>query len=91
MTKADLINEIAITTGYDKVTINNVVEASMNCIKKSIVEGENVFLRGFGTYHTKMRKEKVARNIGKHISVVVPEHRIVAFKPAASFAQEVRK
>jgi DNA-binding protein HU-beta len=91
MTKADLVNEIAIATGYDKVTINVIVEASMKSIKKSLIKGESVFLRGFGTYLTKTRKEKVARNIGKHISVVVPEHRVVAFKPAASFAQEVRQ
>jgi len=90
MTKADLINAIAISTGYDKMTITVVVEAQMASIKKSLLKGENVYLRGFGTFLTKKRKEKVARNIVKHTSVVVPEHRVASFKPAASFAQEIR-
>ena len=89
MTKADLINAIAISTGYDKMTITVVVEAQMASIKKSLLKGENVYLRGFGTFLTKKRKEKVARNIVKHTSVVVPEHRVASFKPAASFAQEI--
>ena len=90
MTKADLINAIAIATGYDKLTITVVVEAHMASIKKSLLNGENVYLRGFGTFLTKKRKEKVARNIVRHTSVVVPEHRVAAFKPAASFAKELR-
>ena len=90
MTKADLINAIAIATGYDKLTITVVVEAQMASIKKSLLNGENVYLRGFGTFLTKKRKEKVARNIVRHTSVVVPEHRVAAFKPAASFAKELR-
>jgi len=91
MTKAELINDIAIATGYDKTTISVVVEAFMESVKKNLVDGENVYLRGFGSFTTKTRKEKVARNIGKHMSVIVPAHRVVAFKPAAELADDVRK
>ena len=91
MTKAELINDIAIATGYDKTTISVVVEAFMESVKKNLVDGENVYLRGFGSFITKTRKEKVARNIGKHMSVIVPSHRVVAFKPAAELADDVRK
>ena len=90
MTKAELVNELAITTGYDKTTIGVIVEAFMSGVKKNLVEGENIYLRGFGTFTTRKRKEKVARNIGKHMTVVVPEHRVAIFKPAAQFAAEVR-
>lgn len=86
MTKAELVNEIAIQTGYDKTTIMNVVEAAMTNIKKTVASGEAVYLRGFGSFSTKTRAAKVARNITKNESILVPEHKIPAFKPADSFA-----
>lgn len=86
MTKAELVNEIALQTGYDRTTIMNVVEASMEQIKKAVAGGENVYLRGFGSFITKTRKQKVARNITKNMSIVVPEHKIPAFKPSDAFA-----
>jgi len=90
MTKADLINEIAISTGYDKTTISIIVESFMGKVKSNIVAGENVYLRGFGSFVTKTRAAKLARNIGKSTSIQVPEHNIPAFKPAAEFMTAVR-
>lgn len=91
MTKAELVNQVALKTGYDKTTILNVIEAAMADIKKSVADGENVYLRGFGSFITKVRAEKVARNITKNTSMVVPEHKIPAFKPGREFTAEVRK
>ncbi len=85
MTKAELVNAIAIQTGYDRVTIMNVVESAMENVKKSVAAGDNVYLRGFGSFITKVRKQKIARNITKNISIVVPEHKIPAFKPSDDF------
>ena len=90
MTKADLINEIAIQTGYDKTTIGIVVESMMATVKKNVSAGENVYLRGFGSFITRIRAAKVARNISKKISVQVPAHKIPSFKPAAEFMKDVR-
>lgn len=90
MTKAELVNQIAAQTGYDKVTVLNVVEAFMENVKGSIVAKENVYLRGFGTFQTKVRKEKVARNISKNTTIVVPEHVIPAFKPSKEFVKSVK-
>ena len=90
MTKAELVNEIAISTGFDKTTISVIVEAMMANVKKNVAAGENVYLRGFGSFVTKMRAAKVARNISKKTSVQVPAHRIPAFKPAAEFSRDVR-
>ncbi|MBQ2540092.1 MAG: integration host factor subunit beta [Paludibacteraceae bacterium] len=90
MTKAELINDIAVSTGYDKTTISNIVEAGMASIKKSVAEGENVYLRGFGSFIAKIRRAKVARNISKNISVNVPEHKIAAFKASKEFNEMVR-
>ncbi len=90
MTKAELVNQIAAQTGYDRVTVLNVVESFMENVKGSIEKDENVYLRGFGSFITKVRKEKVARNISKGTSIVVPEHKIPAFKPAKEFVKSVK-
>ena len=90
MTKAELINEMAITTGYDKKTISVVVESFMENVKSNLADGENVYLRGFGSFITKTRKAKVARNITQQTSVFVPEHKVPYFKPAKEFKIDVR-
>ena len=91
MTKAELVNQVAAETGYDKARILNVLEAAMSEIKKNVASGENVYLRGFGSFISRVRAEKVARNITKNTSTVVPEHKIHVFKPAREFAAQVRK
>lgn len=85
MTKAELVNAIAMQTGYDKTTILNVVEGAMMGIKNSLAEGENVYLRGFGSFVTKQRAEKLARNIARNTTVKVPARRVASFKPSDEF------
>lgn len=90
MTKADIVNEIAKATGIEKVAVQASVEAFMEAIKTSIVEGNNVYLRGFGSFVVKKRAEKTARNISKNVTIKIPAHYIPAFKPSKSFVAEVK-
>jgi DNA-binding protein HU-beta len=85
MTKAELVSRIAKSTGTEKTVVLSVVEALMETIKKSLEEGENVYLRGFGSFTVKKRAEKTARNITKNTTITIPEHNIPAFKPAKVF------
>lgn len=91
MTKAELISQVARETGYDKNTILAILESSLETIKKNVAEGENVYIRGFGSFITKVRAEKIARNITAKTSILVPEHKIPAFKPGHEFTAMVRK
>ena len=91
MTRADIVNEIAITTGIDKPAVLSVVEQFMTVVKDNLAHGENVYLRGFGSFIVKTRAEKTARNISKNTTVIIPAHNIPAFKPANSFKDEVAK
>lgn len=91
MTKTKIVSEIAKTTGIDKVTVLSVVEQFMTVVKDSLVHGENVYLRGFGSFIVKTRAEKTARNISKNTTLVIPAHNIPAFKPANTFKDEVAK
>jgi DNA-binding protein HU-beta len=60
-------------------------------IKDSLREGENVYLRGFGSFIIKTRAEKIGRNIKKNTAIVIPAHNIPAFKPAKVFVESVKK
>lgn len=90
MTKADIVKDIASKAGIEKQTVLQVVESMMESIKTSMINGEEVFLRGFGSFIIKHRAEKTARNITKNTTMVVPAHNIPAFKPAKSFVEKVK-
>ncbi len=90
MTKADIVNEIAKSTGIEKVQVQQVVESLMESIKDSMIAGNNVYLRGFGSFVIKHRAKKVARNISKNTTITIPAHNIPAFKPSKTFALEVK-
>ncbi len=90
MTKADIVNEISKKTGIDKAAVLSTVECFMEVVKDSLTNGENVYLRGFGSFIIKVRSEKTARNISKKTTIIIPEHKIPAFKPARVFMNEVK-
>ena len=90
MTKADIVNEIAKSTGVEKIQVQAIVEAFMESVKGSLIQHENVYLRGFGSFIVKKRAEKVARDILKNTTITIPEHNIPAFKPAKSFVAKVK-
>lgn len=90
MTKAEIVNEVAKATGIEKVTVQTVVEATMESVKSSIIKGDPVYLRGFGSFIIKHRAQKAARNITKKTTMTIPEHDIPAFKPSKSFVNAVK-
>ena len=87
MTKADIVSEIAKSTGVEKVQVQAIVEAFMDSIKTSLTNKNNVYLRGFGSFIVKKRAKKVARNISKNTTITIPEHNIPAFKPRGKATQ----
>ena len=90
MTKAEIVNEIATKIGLEKVVVLAVVEATMENIKANMVKGENIYLRGFGTFLLQKRAKKLGRNITKGTSISIPAHVIPKFKPSKEFVTEVK-
>ncbi|MDE6176191.1 MAG: integration host factor subunit beta [Paramuribaculum sp.] len=91
MTKADIVSEIAKSTGIDKENVLAVVEKFMEVVKDSLANDENVYLRGFGSFIVRERAEKTARNISKNTTIIIPAHKIPFFKPCNTFKKEVAK
>ena len=91
MTKAEIVNEIYLKTGVVRKRVLQIVEGFMESVKKSLANGENVYLRGFGSFILKHRAEKVARNITKNTTMIIPAHNIPAFKPSDEFLKMVKQ
>ncbi|XOV68889.1 MAG: HU family DNA-binding protein [Fluviicola sp.] len=90
MTKADIVAEIVEETGLERAEALKAVEAFMNSVKGSLSKGQNVYLRGFGSFVVKERAEKTGRNISKNTAIIIPAHNIPSFKPAKTFVEEVK-
>jgi DNA-binding protein HU-beta len=90
VTKADVINEIAEKTGVDKADVTASVEAFFSVVKSSMSDGNNIYIRGFGSFINKKRKRKIARNISRNTALVIEEHYIPSFKPAKIFVNKIK-
>ena len=90
MRKADLISKISDKTGIPKVDVLVTLETMFKEIKMTLSNGENLYVRGFGSFIIKKRAAKIGRNIKKNVAVAIPEHFIPAFKPAKEFVQEIK-
>ncbi len=90
MTKSEIVSNIAEKSGMEKADVLRVVEDLMAEIKDALESGENVYLRGFGSFIVKSRAEKTARNIAKNITIKIPAHNIPAFRPAKVFLDAVK-
>ncbi len=90
MTKADVIAEIAEKTGIDKADVTTTVEAFFSVVKNSMSSGENIYVRGFGSFVNKKRARKIARNISKNTAIIIDEHYIPSFKPSKVFIEKIK-
>ena len=90
MTKADIINEIAEKTGVDKADVTASVEAFFSVVKNSMASGNNLYIRGFGSFINKKRKKKIARNISRNTALVIEEHYVPSFKPVKIFVNKIK-
>ena len=90
MTKAEIVTKISNNLGLEKSEVLATVENLMDEVKESLNKGENVYLRGFGSFIVKKRAEKTGRNISKNTTIRIPEHHIPAFKPAKVFSKGVK-
>lgn len=90
MTKADVISQISEKTGIDKTDVATAVEAFFTVVKNSMAEGENIYVRGFGSFVNKKRAKKIARNISKNTAIVIDEHFVPSFKPSKVFIDKIK-
>jgi DNA-binding protein HU-beta len=91
MTKSEVLTRVGRNTGIEKLLVQKVSESFLEVIKESLSKGENVYIRGFGSFALKKRAKKLARNIRRNTALIVPEHYIVTLKPSKQFMDDVKK
>jgi DNA-binding protein HU-beta len=90
MTKADLISKISNQTGIEKIAVQSTLESFMSVIIDSMEKGNNIYMRGFGSFVVKKRAQKTGRNISKNTTLIIPAHYVPTFKPAKNFIDGVK-
>ena len=90
MTKFEIVKEVSRNTGIEATTVQAVGEGFMEAVKGSMSKGQNIYLRGFGTFEVKTRAAKTARNITKNTTLIIPEHKVPTFKPCPDFKNQVK-
>lgn len=89
MIKMEIVNNVAAATGMQKKDVENVVNGVLNEIETSLSNGENVYLRGLGTFKIVVRAQHIAQNIRKRTSVVIPAHKVINFIPSRDLTNNV--
>ncbi|MBT28121.1 MAG: integration host factor subunit beta [Thalassobius sp.] len=91
MTKAEVIAEIANQTGMDKGDVTAAIEAFFKVVKNKMADGDNIYVRGFGSFVNKRRAAKIGRNISKNTAMEIKEHYVPSFKPSKTFVEKIKK
>lgn len=90
MTKADIISEVTQKTGLDKAEVSSTIESFFTVVKNSMAEGNDIFIRGFGSFINKKKARKTARNISKNTAIIIDEHFAPKFKPSPEFVEKIK-
>jgi len=88
--KLELINKVSKVTGIDRQDVDETVEATIHTIKKALINGDSVFIRGFGSFINKKRARKIARNISTNTALILEAHYVPSFKPSKKFVKSVK-
>ena len=91
MRKLELINKVSRVTGIDRQDVDEIVEATIHTIKKVLIKGDSVFIRGFGSFVNKKRAKKTARNISTNTALILEAHYVPSFKPSKKFVKSVKE
>ena len=91
MRKLELINKVSKVTGIDRQDVDETVEATIHTIKQALVNGDSVFIRGFGSFVNKKRAKKIARNISTNTALILEAHYVPFFKPSKRFVKSVKE
>jgi nucleoid DNA-binding protein len=91
VTKKDMVIGIADRLGWSQTQASEALEASLAEISNAIMKGENVVVRGFGSFEIRQRAERIGRNPGNGEKIVIPAKKKVVFKPSGAILEKLNK
>jgi DNA-binding protein HU-beta len=90
MNKAQLIEVVAKAASVTKVDAENVLNAAIDSIKKSVKKGEDVTLIGFGTFTKSKRQARSGRNPQTGKEIEIPAMTVPKFRPGREFKDAIK-
>ena len=91
MTKGELVRELSRRAGVKKKDAGKVLNAFIQVVMEKLKNGERVELRGFGTFLTKKRAKRTARNLRTGKKLVIPPKVVPTFKVGKDLKEAVEK
>ena len=91
MTKKEIVDKVTKQTGIDREDVYLLFEAFIQTIQESMIEGNNIYIRGFGSFINKKKAKKIARNISTNTAIIIEPHYYPNFKPSKIFGEKVKK
>lgn len=89
MNKADLINEIANSTGLTKTKAGETIDAMVSAIETALSKGDKVTLVGFGTWETSSRQARKGRNPKTGAEIAIPAKKVARFRAGSNLTKQV--
>ena len=90
MNKTDLVDGVAKVTQLTKTSVEDVINATIDAVKKSVKKGDDVTLVGFGTFTKTKRKARSGRNPQTGKEIKIPAMTVPRFRPGKEFKEAVR-
>ena len=90
VTKKDIVMQVANDTGIKQIYVKKVLQRTLDCITKSLVDGNTVELRNFGIFKVKSRRGRTGRNPRTGQEVPVPPKKVAIFKPGPIMKRDIR-
>ncbi len=90
MNKTQLVDLVAKNTQLTKTAVEDVLNNSLEVIKKSVKKGDDVTLVGFGTFTKSKRKARTGRNPQTGKEIKIPSMTVPRFRPGKEFKDTVR-
>jgi integration host factor subunit alpha len=78
--KTDIISTLHEQTGIPKSQCGETLDCLVDLITNSLADGEEIQIRGFGTFKVEEKKERKGRNPATGEEIIIPERKRVAFK-----------
>lgn len=91
MIKADLVNKIAIEMNISKQEAETGINLFFQTIKEALLKGEEIELRGFGSFRFRKRGARAGRNPRTGKPVQVPPKKVLYFKPSKLLKNMINK
>lgn len=91
MTKAELVDKVAKDTKLTKKDSNNVIDATIDAISRSLAKGDKVTLVGFGSFEVRKRDARTGRNPQTGDEIKIAARKVPVFKAGKALKDAVAK